>query len=81
MSAIPVADGWPEPLALNSAGLQQIKQAFVDAARRALEAGFIAIELHMARGYLLHSFYLLSEFGAKMNMVEIWKTECDFRWK
>jgi 2,4-dienoyl-CoA reductase-like NADH-dependent reductase (Old Yellow Enzyme family) len=60
-SALPVAKGWPEPQALNSIGLQQVKQAFVDAARRALQAGFKIIELHMAHGYLLHSF--LSPLG------------------
>jgi 2,4-dienoyl-CoA reductase-like NADH-dependent reductase (Old Yellow Enzyme family) len=60
-SALPVAEGWPEPQALNSAGLQQVTQAFVDAARRSLQAGFKVIELHMAHGYLLHSF--LSPLG------------------
>lgn len=60
-SALPVAEAWPEPQALNSIGLQQVKQAFVEAARRALQAGFKVIELHMAHGYLLHSF--LSPLG------------------
>jgi 2,4-dienoyl-CoA reductase-like NADH-dependent reductase (Old Yellow Enzyme family) len=60
-SALPVAEGWPEPQALDSIGLQQVKQAFVEAARRALQAGFKVIELHMAHGYLLHSF--LSPLG------------------
>jgi len=60
-SALAVAEGWPEPQALNSIDLQQVKQAFVDAARRALQAGFKVIELHMAHGYLLHSF--LSPLG------------------
>jgi 2,4-dienoyl-CoA reductase-like NADH-dependent reductase (Old Yellow Enzyme family) len=60
-SALPVAEGWPEPQALDSIGLQQVKQAFVEAARRALQAEFKVIELHMAHGYLLHSF--LSPLG------------------
>ena len=60
-SALPVAEGWPEPQALDSTGLQQVKQAFVEAARRALQAGFKVVELHMAHGYLLHSF--LSPLG------------------
>ncbi|MFA9421073.1 MAG: NADH:flavin oxidoreductase/NADH oxidase [Gammaproteobacteria bacterium] len=60
-SALPVAEGWPEPQALDSTGLQQVKQAFVEAAQRALQAGFKVIELHMAHGYLLHSF--LSPLG------------------
>ncbi len=60
-SALPVADGWHIPSELDAAGLQQVKQAFVDAARRAVEVGFRVLELHMAHGYLLHSF--LSPLG------------------
>lgn len=55
-SALPVTDGWPEPEALDAGGLQQVKQAFVDATLRSKQAGFKVIELHMAHGYLLHSF-------------------------
>ncbi|MDH3387626.1 MAG: NADH:flavin oxidoreductase/NADH oxidase [Gammaproteobacteria bacterium] len=60
-SALPVADGWHVPAELDAAGLQQVRQAFVDAARRAVDAGFRVLELHMAHGYLLHSF--LSPLG------------------
>jgi 2,4-dienoyl-CoA reductase-like NADH-dependent reductase (Old Yellow Enzyme family) len=55
-SAIPVAPNWPVPLALDESGLNQVKAAFVEAASRAVVAGFRVIELHMAHGYLLHSF-------------------------
>lgn len=55
-SALPVTDGWHVPEALDEAGLETVKQAFVDAARRAIEVGFRVLELHMAHGYLLHSF-------------------------
>ena len=55
-SALPVADGWPLPRELNHEDLAEIKAAFVDATRRALAIGFKVIELHMAHGYLLHSF-------------------------
>lgn len=55
-SALPVADGWPLPCALDTAGLAEIRTAFVDAARRALDIGIRVFELHMAHGYLLHSF-------------------------
>ena len=55
-SALPVADGWPLPLELGLEDLAGIKAAFVDATQRALEVGFKVIELHMAHGYLLHSF-------------------------
>ena len=60
-SALPVVEGWPVPTELQPDDMQQIKQAFVDAARRALEVGFRAFEIHMAHGYLLHSF--LSPLG------------------
>ena len=60
-SALPVVEGWHVPEALDDEGLQQVKQAFVDAARRAVAIGFRALELHMAHGYLLHSF--LSPLG------------------
>ncbi len=60
-SALPVTDGWHIPEALDEAGLETVKQAFVDAARRAVAVGFRVLELHMAHGYLLHSF--LSPLG------------------
>ncbi|MFC5513024.1 NADH:flavin oxidoreductase/NADH oxidase [Massilia jejuensis] len=55
-SAVPHADGETVPLALDAAGLERIKQGFVDAARRAQGLGLDAIELHGAHGYLLHEF-------------------------
>lgn len=44
------------PQALSLEQIQQIKDDFVAAARRAVEAGFDLIELHAAHGYLLHQF-------------------------
>jgi 2,4-dienoyl-CoA reductase-like NADH-dependent reductase (Old Yellow Enzyme family) len=55
-SALPHAEGEAPPLALDDAGLQRVKQAFVDAARRAQRLRLDAIELHSAHGYLLHQF-------------------------
>jgi 2,4-dienoyl-CoA reductase-like NADH-dependent reductase (Old Yellow Enzyme family) len=60
-SALPVVEGWHVPQALDEDGLKQIREAFVAAARRAVDIGFRALELHMAHGYLLHSF--LSPLG------------------
>jgi len=60
-SALPVADGWPLPHELDAKGLDEVKAAFVAATKRALTVGFKVIELHMAHGYLLHSF--LSPLG------------------
>ncbi len=49
-------DASATPTALDQDGLARIKQAFVDAARRALRVGFDTIEVHCAHGYLLHEF-------------------------
>ncbi len=70
--AIPVEEGgWnrvvgPSPIAFNEtyltpeeltvAEILKIFDAFVAAAKRALEAGFEIIELHGAHGYLIHEF-------------------------
>jgi 2,4-dienoyl-CoA reductase-like NADH-dependent reductase (Old Yellow Enzyme family) len=55
-SALPFAEGHPAPEALTSAGVTEIVQAFADAAKRSLAAGFELVELHAAHGYLLHQF-------------------------
>ena len=60
-SAIPFDGSSPTPEALDSEGLERIKQSFVNAAKRALNAGFQVIEIHAAHGYLLHEF--LSPFS------------------
>jgi 2,4-dienoyl-CoA reductase-like NADH-dependent reductase (Old Yellow Enzyme family) len=55
-SAVPHAEGEPQPTALDTAGLAEVREAFASAARRADRIGIDAIELHMAHGYLLHEF-------------------------
>lgn len=55
-TADPFNDTYPVPEALDDAGIETVIEAFADAAKRALEAGFKVIELHAAHGYLLHSF-------------------------
>ncbi|NWG23752.1 MAG: NADH:flavin oxidoreductase/NADH oxidase [Pseudorhodoplanes sp.] len=55
-SPIPFGDGWPAPREITRAEMDRIRDAFANAAKRAVRIGFDAIELHMAHGYLLHSF-------------------------
>jgi len=55
-SAIAFGAGYQTPAALDAGGIRCIIGAFVDAARRALDAGFEVIELHGAHGYLVNEF-------------------------
>jgi 2,4-dienoyl-CoA reductase-like NADH-dependent reductase (Old Yellow Enzyme family) len=55
-SALAMGPGWHVPRELPAEELPIIAQAFEDAARRAVSAGFRLVELHMAHGYLLHTF-------------------------
>ena len=56
-SPLPFADGFPAPEELSQEGIDGVVTAFRQGAERALAAGFQAIELHAAHGYLLHSFH------------------------
>ncbi len=55
-SAVPFAPGYPEPRACRDEDMRRVVADFADAARRADEAGFDVLEIHMAHGYLLHEF-------------------------
>ena len=56
-SAIPYHDGEPfNPVALDKVGIQKIISDFKTATKRAVQAGFQAVEIHAAHGYLMHQF-------------------------
>jgi 2,4-dienoyl-CoA reductase-like NADH-dependent reductase (Old Yellow Enzyme family) len=49
-------EGELKPRALDVMGLKRVRDAFVEATKRANHLGIDAIELHSAHGYLLHQF-------------------------
>ncbi len=55
-SAIAYGDGWHVPREMTEADMDRVRDAFVNSAKRALRIGFDEIELHMAHGYLMHTF-------------------------
>ena len=64
-SDVPVAEGWVVPKAMDLDDINDVINAFANAALRAIKAGFKVIEIHSAHGYLLHSF--LSPLANKRN--------------
>ncbi|KPI39321.1 putative NADPH dehydrogenase C23G7.10c [Cyphellophora attinorum] len=55
-SATAYNDKHPMPKAYTLEGIEELKKAFGDAIKRAVDVGFDLIELHFAHGYLLHEF-------------------------
>ena len=55
-SALPFTPGDPAPSELTVAEIRAVVEAFRDGAVRALAAGFEAVEIHGAHGYLIHQF-------------------------
>jgi 2,4-dienoyl-CoA reductase-like NADH-dependent reductase (Old Yellow Enzyme family) len=61
----PMAEGYIQPKALSVSDLAALKGEWADAAKRALECEFEALEIHNAHGYLMHQF--LSPLSNKRN--------------
>lgn len=55
-SAITFSEEYKKPLEMSKTEMEEVKLAFKNGARRALEAGFDFIEIHGAHGYLLSEF-------------------------
>ena len=74
-SAVPFRDDEFAPTALDSKGIEKIKQDFRAATLRAIEAGFKVVEIHAAHGYL----FTCGQIGA-INKVYCahtwWRLEC-----
>lgn len=57
-SAIPAErPGAKTPRALTVPEIEELVEAFGEATRRAIEAGFDGVEIHGANGYLIHQFF------------------------
>ncbi|HET7213682.1 MAG TPA: NADH:flavin oxidoreductase/NADH oxidase [Terriglobia bacterium] len=55
------SEDYPKPKPLTIEGIRGVTEAFAQAARRAIQAGFDVVEIHGAHGYLIHEF--LSPFS------------------
>jgi 2,4-dienoyl-CoA reductase-like NADH-dependent reductase (Old Yellow Enzyme family) len=55
-SAVPFGAGWHTPQAMTEDDIEGVIKHFAAAAERAVRVGYEVLELHMAHGYLMHSF-------------------------
>lgn len=62
-SSIPFDSSYKMPKTLSKKEIEEVVESYFKAAKRALNAGFDVVEIHMAHGYLLHQF--LSPYSNK----------------
>ena len=56
-SAVPIADGRPLPKEMTLEDIKRVQEKFIDAVGRCKKAGYDAVELHGAHGYLIAQFF------------------------
>jgi len=56
-SAVAYSEQYAMPREMSKEEIRQVVDAFAQAARRALEAGYKLLEIHGAHGYLMHEFF------------------------
>jgi 2,4-dienoyl-CoA reductase-like NADH-dependent reductase (Old Yellow Enzyme family) len=56
-SAVAYSDNYAMPRAMSKDEIRGVVDAYAQAARRALDAGFRILEIHAAHGYLMHEFF------------------------
>lgn len=56
-SAVAIAPGRPVPVEMTLEDIRRVQQKFIDAAVRCKKAGYDAVELHGAHGYLIAQFF------------------------
>ncbi len=52
----PLGEGWIAPRAFKAGDFETVLEAYRQAVRRAIAAGFDIVEIHAAHGYLMHTF-------------------------
>lgn len=76
-TSIPAACGRDIPRELSTEEVYELVKGYGEAARRAMEAGVDAVEIHMAHGYLVSTFMVPTHQQAcGMNSADALKTGC-----
>ena len=73
-SEIPAVPGKPVPKPLTIREIQETISDFARAAKRSVELGFDAIEIHGVHTYLIHQFFPPGQICERTSMGVTWKT-------